>query len=114
MLLTIVVTVFNEKDTVIEAIRQVEKLDLEKEIIVGELRKRFDILVYDPAHRPWLMVECKAMEVTLGENTVHQVLRYNLGMPVRFLVITNGRECYVWEKMERTILPKDGFPEFGS
>jgi glycosyltransferase involved in cell wall biosynthesis len=34
MLLTIVVTVFNEKDTVIEAIRQVEKLDLEKEIIV--------------------------------------------------------------------------------
>lgn len=34
MLLTIVVTVFNEKDTVLEAIRQVEALDLEKEIIV--------------------------------------------------------------------------------
>lgn len=34
MLLTIVVTVFNEKDTVIEAIRQVEALNLEKEIIV--------------------------------------------------------------------------------
>jgi glycosyltransferase involved in cell wall biosynthesis len=34
MLLTIVVTVFNEKDTIIEAIRQVEALELDKEIIV--------------------------------------------------------------------------------
>ena len=34
MLLTIVVTVLDEKETIIEAIRQVEALDLEKEIIV--------------------------------------------------------------------------------
>lgn len=34
MLLTIVVTVFNERDTVLEAIRQVAALDVEKEIIV--------------------------------------------------------------------------------
>jgi glycosyltransferase involved in cell wall biosynthesis len=34
MLLTIVVTVYNEKKTIVEAIRQVEALDLEKEIIV--------------------------------------------------------------------------------
>ena len=34
MLLTIVVTVFNEKDTVLEAIRQVETLEVDKEIIV--------------------------------------------------------------------------------
>ncbi len=34
MLLTIVVTVLNEKNTIVEAIRQVESLDLEKEIIV--------------------------------------------------------------------------------
>jgi glycosyltransferase involved in cell wall biosynthesis len=34
MLLTIVVTVLNEKDTVLEAIRQVEALEVEKEIIV--------------------------------------------------------------------------------
>lgn len=34
MLLTIVVTVFNEKDTIIESIRQVEALKLDKEIII--------------------------------------------------------------------------------
>ena len=34
MLLTIVVTVLDEKDTIIEAIKQVEALDVEKEILV--------------------------------------------------------------------------------
>ena len=34
MLITFIVTVYNEKDTIIEAIRQVEALDIEKEITV--------------------------------------------------------------------------------
>ena len=32
---------------------------VEKEIKLGELKKRFDILVYDKEHRPWMMIECK-------------------------------------------------------
>ena len=39
----------------------------EKELRLGELKKRFDILVYDKNHKPWLMVECKSMEVKLDE-----------------------------------------------
>ncbi len=64
---------------------------IEKELQLGELKKRFDILVYDLNHKPWIMIECKAMEIPLDENVLHQVLRYNISVPVPFLVITNGK-----------------------
>jgi hypothetical protein len=72
---------------------------VEKEIQLGDLKKRFDILVYDNDHKPWMLIECKAGEITLDENVLHQVLRYNISMPATFLVITNGLFTYAWEKM---------------
>ncbi|KIC90371.1 type I restriction enzyme HsdR N-terminal domain-containing protein [Flavihumibacter sp. ZG627] len=71
---------------------------IEKEIKLGELSKRFDILVYDNNHKPWLMVECKSMEIPLTEEVLHQVLRYNITIPVPYLVITNGTISYFFEK----------------
>ena len=71
---------------------------VEKEIQLGDLKKRFDILVYNKDHQPWMLIECKAGEITLNENVLHQVLRYNISMPAGFLVITNGHFTYAWEK----------------
>lgn len=71
---------------------------VEKELRLGELKKRFDILVYSGQHEPWLMVECKSMDVTLDEKVLQQVLRYNIAIPVPFLVITNGHYCAGFEK----------------
>jgi len=71
---------------------------IEKEIRLGELTKRFDILVYDKNHHPWLMVECKGSGVQLSDGTLQQVLRYNISLPVSYLVITNGHYTFAWEK----------------
>ena len=71
---------------------------VEKEIRLGDLRKRFDILVYDADHQPWLMVECKSMEVALNDEVLQQALRYNLAVPVAYLVITNGVYTFVYKK----------------
>src|SRR5215470_11072759 len=71
---------------------------LEKEIKLGELTKRFDILVYDKNHQPWMMVECKGPGIQLNDATLHQVLRYNITVPVPYLVITNGHYTFAWEK----------------
>ncbi|HEX4875422.1 MAG TPA: type I restriction enzyme HsdR N-terminal domain-containing protein [Chitinophagaceae bacterium] len=73
-------------------------IGIEKEIVLGELKKRFDVLVYNSAHKPWLMVECKAIDVMLDENVLQQVLRYNLSVPVNYIVITNGNNTMAWEK----------------
>ena len=73
---------------------------IEKEIMLGELKKRFDILVYDKDHKPWMMIECKAAAVDLNEAALHQVLRYHISVPVSFLIITNGHTTYGWKKIE--------------
>ena len=72
---------------------------VEKELKLGELSKRFDILVYNRRHEPWMMVECKAMEVPLTESVLQQLLRYNLSIPVTYLVITNGTGTFVFERI---------------
>jgi hypothetical protein len=85
---------------------------IEKKIMVGEMVKRFDILVFDRQHQPLMMVECKAMNVVLGEEVLRQVLRYHVAVPVTFLVITNGTYCMVFKKEERELVPLDEFPDF--
>jgi hypothetical protein len=71
---------------------------IEKEIVLHELKKRFDILVYNKEHQPWMMIECKAPEVALTEEVLQQVLRYNISVPVEFMVITNGKATVGWRK----------------
>lgn len=86
---------------------------LEKELRLGELKKRFDILVYDNDHKPWMMIECKGRDIPLGENTLQQALRYNIPLPVPFIVITNGRQCIAWKKEGTSLLLIKEIPVHG-
>ncbi len=63
---------------------------LERELQIAEVRKRFDIVVYNHNHQPWLMVECKAMHVPVSEHVLQQIIQYNMALPVTYLMITNG------------------------
>ena len=83
---------------------------LEKEIQLGELKKRFDILVYDNNHQPWMMIECKAEEVKLNEDVLQQVLRYNISVPVQFIVITNGSFTHACQKENKGLRSIDEIP----
>jgi hypothetical protein len=71
---------------------------VERKIQIGEVKKRFDILVYNSGAKPWMMVECKAGEVALDKKVLNQVLNYNIALPVPFLVITNGIQCYAYHR----------------
>lgn len=71
---------------------------VEKEIRLGELSRRCDIVVYDKAGTPLLITECKAMDVKIDAAVAEQILRYNLALPVRYLVITNGTHCFAFER----------------
>ena len=71
---------------------------IEKEIRLNDLKKRFDILVYDKEHKPWMLVECKEPKENLSEDVLQQVLRYNISVPVEYIVITNGNATVGWKK----------------
>lgn len=73
-------------------------ISVEKKIQLGEMRKRFDILVYNTAVTPWLMVECKSREVQMDKKILNQVLNYNIALPVPYLIITNGHYCYGYKR----------------
>lgn len=84
------------RQNILQYLVQVKKypsslIAIEKEISLGELRKRFDILVYKN-DKPWMIIECKEMNVPLNEATIRQVLNYNISIQADYLMITNGTE----------------------
>lgn len=85
---------------------------LEKMIIAGEMKKRFDVLIYNSSHQPWMMIECKAPSVVLDERTLHQVLRYHSAVPVEYLIITNGETTYGWKKETQGLILLREMPEW--
>lgn len=66
---------------------------VEREIMLGDLKKRFDIVVFKNA-LPWMIIECKEMEVELSEAVIKQILNYNITLQVKYLVITNGKSTF--------------------
>ena len=69
-------------------------ISVEKSILVGKRKKRFDIVVYDADHRPWMLVECKAPEVLISERTLHQLLTYQQTIQCRYWLLTNGHQAF--------------------
>jgi hypothetical protein len=67
---------------------------VEKEIKLGDLKKRCDVVVYK-MDKPWMIIECKAMHVTVDEKVLKQILNYNMTLKVPFIVVTNGNATWV-------------------
>ena len=84
----------------------------EKMLKLGDLSKRFDILVYDREHQPWMMIECKASTVPLNDKVLHQLLRYHISIPVGYLVISNGATSFGWEKKDGQLVPLMELPDW--
>jgi hypothetical protein len=85
---------------------------VEKEIKLGELKKRCDIVVYDREAKPWMIIECKEMNVSLSEKTMEQILRYHITLPAKYLVISNGSYSFGFVKKEGKFREIKNFPDF--
>ena len=66
---------------------------VEKEIYLGELRKRFDILIYQNS-QPFILIECKEQDTVLSEQTIQQILTYNIKLCVSYMIISNGTQSF--------------------
>lgn len=85
---------------------------VEKEIRLGELKKRCDLVVYNRASLPWMIVECKEMNVPLSEKALEQILRYHITLPADFLIITNGSFSFGFQKKDKEFFEINEFPKF--
>ncbi|MBU6158516.1 MAG: type I restriction enzyme HsdR N-terminal domain-containing protein [Bacteroidetes bacterium] len=80
-------------------------LSVEKEIQVGTLKKRFDLLVYNRRHLPWMLFECKSEVVELSEQTAAQLLSYHQVLQTHYLITCNGKNALGWYRDESGWLP---------
>ena len=76
---------------------------IEKEIALGELKRRCDIIIYKN-EKPWMIIECKEMNVSLNDKVVNQILNYNQSLDVHYLIITNGTEIFGFDTITKTQL----------
>ena len=67
---------------------------LEKGLLINELSKRTDVLVYSKSAQPILLVECKAPSVKINQAAFDQIARYNIHYKLPYLIVSNGLTHY--------------------
>ena len=56
----------------------------------NRLQKRSDVVIYNTSGKPFVIVECKAPEVKVTQDTFDQIAQYNFTLKVKYLIVTNG------------------------
>ncbi|WP_300438724.1 type I restriction enzyme HsdR N-terminal domain-containing protein [Christiangramia sp.] len=69
-------------------------INVEKQLKIAGLTKRYDIVVFEPDGNIQLIVECKAPKIKITQETFDQIARYNLSLQANFLMVTNGMAHY--------------------
>jgi len=69
-------------------------INVEKELKINTLKKRYDIVVFNPDGSIYLIVECKAPTLQINQETFDQIARYNLELNATYLMVTNGINHY--------------------
>jgi len=75
---------------------------VEKKIKNLQTLKRFDIVVYKN-DMPYILVECKEMNVVLGQSALTQTLNYFSEIQSRYIIITNGNQTFAYEKANNVL-----------
>ncbi len=69
-------------------------INVEKELKINGLKKRYDIVIYNTDGSIYLIVECKSPKIEIKQATFDQIARYNLKLNASYLMVTNGINHY--------------------
>lgn len=72
-------------------------INVEKELTINGLKKRYDIVIFNTDGSIYLIVECKSHKITIDQTTFDQIARYNLTLNATYLMVTNGLNHYYCE-----------------
>ncbi len=89
-------------------------INVEKQLKLAGLTKRYDIVVFEPDGKIKIIIECKAPSVKITQETFDQIARYNLSLNADLLMVTNGMEhffCRMDYENENYVFLKD-LPEY--
>jgi len=69
-------------------------INVEKELNINGLTKRYDIVIYNSDGSIHLIVECKSPKININQDTFDQIAQYNLTLNATYLMVTNGINHY--------------------
>ncbi len=69
-------------------------INVEKQLQVHQMNKRYDVVVFHPDGAIALLVECKAPDQPITQAVFDQIARYNLPLQAGYLMVTNGLQHY--------------------
>ena len=69
-------------------------INVEKQLSVNKLKKRYDLVIFQPDGQIDLLVECKAYSQNINQEVFDQIARYNLEIKANYLMLTNGLQHY--------------------
>ena len=69
-------------------------MGVEKMVKYNALKTRADIVLYTTEGKAKMIVECKAPNVKITQDTFNQIAKYNSQLKVKYLVVTNGMKHY--------------------
>ena len=72
-------------------------INCEKVFYINKVSKRYDIVVYDSSGDVEILVECKSYDVNLIKEHFDQVMRYNLELKSKYVIVTNGLRHFYFE-----------------
>lgn len=86
----------------------------EYNFVFNQRQKRADVVVFGDSGSPLLIVECKAPDVKINQDVAEQASQYNFVLQVRYLLLTNGLDHYVFEvdKAKQEIISLSKIPEY--
>lgn len=69
-------------------------INVEKQLVLYGTKKRYDIVVFNSDGTIEIIVECKAPNVAIAQDTFDQIARYNMVTKATYLMVTNGQAHY--------------------
>ena len=69
-------------------------INVEKQLIINTLKKRYDIVVFNSDSSIEILIECKAPKIKIDQSTFDQIARYNMNLKANYLMVTNGLEHF--------------------
>jgi hypothetical protein len=65
-------------------------INVERQLTLNGLNKRYDIVVFKSDGSIDILIECKAPQIEITQETFDQIARYNLQLRANYLIVSNG------------------------
>lgn len=65
-------------------------ISVERGFDLYKTKKRTDIVIFNQAGKPWVLVECKAPSIPVNSLWFDQAFAYNLSIKAAYIMLTNG------------------------